>query len=278
VSPPVGGVLVGTSPLAMNTLHMEPESASHYNIPVEQKHSNGRPSESVYYSLYYHHVTITGLQPNTTYYYEPMFHSNAADFPQKVQTIWPEGAEEMAKFAAKASNEPDEDYTRGRRSLGELDAYDGRKTDCPSEKKIRSFRTAPAPSKDAAVSFVIMGDLGQYPHSKEALSRMIRMRDSIDSIILAGDLAYARLDDREWDTFLDFLDDYPIAESKPMQIVPGNHDINKLADRDEIFLGYEHRFRMPRVKKAELGLYDGPKGPLNMGKCCFWYASTFWQL
>jgi hypothetical protein len=267
VAPPVGGVLVGTSPLAMHTLHMEPATgASHYNIPVEQKYSNSQ--ESVYYSLYYHHVTISGLLPNTTYYYEPMFHRNTADFPHKdVVTVWPDdAAEAAAKFAETTSNEPDEDYTRRKRRLGDLDAYDGRQTECPSETKIRSFRTAPAPNKDAKGSFVIMGDLGQYPHSKEALSRMIRMRDSIDTVILAGDLAYARNDDREWDTFLDFLDDYPIAETKPMQIVPGNHDINKLTDRQEIFLGYEHRFRMPRVKPAELGIYDGPKGPLNMGK------------
>lgn len=95
---------------------------------------------------------------------------------------------------------------------------------------------------------------------------MMKSRNTIDSIILAGDIAYPRNDERQWDTFLDFLDDYPIAEYTPMQIVPGNHDINKLAERSEIFLAYEHRFRMPRVKKPELGVYRGPTGPLNMGK------------
>lgn len=115
-----------------------------------------------------------------------------------------------------------------------------------------------------SVTFAVMGDIGQYPHSEATLTRMMRSRDKIDSIILAGDLAYPRLDHRQWDTFLDFLDDYPVAEYLPMQIVPGNHDIDKQEDRDEIFLGYEYRFRMPRVKPAELGVFDGPKGPLNM--------------
>lgn len=49
-----------------------------------------------------------------------------------------------------------------------------------------------------------------------------------------------------------------------MQICPGNHDIDKVADDDGIFLAYEHRFRMPRIKPAVLGVYDGPPGKLNM--------------
>ena len=65
-------------------------------------------------------------------------------------------------------------------------------------------------------------------------------------------------DHRQWDTFFDFLDDYPIAEHVPIQIVPGNHDIDKYKEGKDIFLAYEHRFRMPRVKAPELGLYEGP--------------------
>ena len=65
-------------------------------------------------------------------------------------------------------------------------------------------------------------------------------------------------DHRQWDTFFDFLDDYPIAEYVPVQIVPGNHDIDKYKQGKDIFLAYEHRFRMPRVKAPELGLYEGP--------------------
>ena len=49
-----------------------------------------------------------------------------------------------------------------------------------------------------------------------------------------------------------------------IQICPGNHDIDKIAEGKEIFLAYEHRFRMPRIKPAELGVYEGPTGPLNM--------------
>jgi len=51
-----------------------------------------------------------------------------------------------------------------------------------------------------------------------------------------------------------------------MQIVPGNHDIDKEADGDAIFQAYEYRFRMPRVKPPQLGVYDGPPGALNMDR------------
>jgi hypothetical protein len=32
----------------------------------------------------------------------------------------------------------------------------------------------------------------------------------------------------------------------------------------EIFMAYEHRFRMPQIQPAQLGVYEGPTGPLNM--------------
>jgi hypothetical protein len=37
-----------------------------------------------------------------------------------------------------------------------------------------------------------------------------------------------------------------------------------MEDSNEIFQAYEWRFRMPQIKPAELGLYDGPPGLLNM--------------
>lgn len=168
--------------------------------------------------------------------------------------------------------EVSDDEDQSRRRLERLAPYDGSHTSCPSPDKIRSFRTAPAvvvlkgvdATAFAPVNFAIIGDLGQFPHSEETLARLMRSRDEIDSIVLAGDIAYANTDHRQWDTFFDLLDDYPIADHKPMQIVPGNHDIDKLKNSQEIFLAYEHRFRMPRVHPPSLGLYDGPLGELNM--------------
>ena len=41
-------------------------------------------------------------------------------------------------------------------------------------------------------------------------------------------------------------------------------DIEKVEDGNDIFQAYEWRFRMPQIKPAELGVYDGPPGLLNM--------------
>lgn len=268
---PVGGVLVGTAPTLLHTAHMETEAASCYNLTTPPGQSN---YGELYYSPSYHHITVTGLKPSTTYFYKPVIHSNLRAFakydiktPEKKLTADNERMKAFEESMVKEETIEEED---GQRQLSRLFPYDGTQNDCPSPDKIRSFRTAPAPAKPgdeatyAPVSFAIIGDLGQFPHSEETLARLIRSRDEVDSIILAGDIAYPEFDHRQWDTFFDFLDDYPIADHKPMQIVPGNHDIDKLKDNREIFLAYEHRFRMPRVRPPQLGLYDGPPGFLNM--------------
>lgn len=266
-APPIGGVLVGTSADALNTAHMETEAAVGYNLTDDLKRKGNYGD--VYFSPTYHHVTVTGLEPATTYYYKPVIHSSLRSFSKYDIRRPDEMLEAFEEFVVEEEGVDDENDRR-RRYLSGLLPYDGTKNGCPSEDKIRTFRTAPAPatggddSTYAPVSFAIIGDLGQFPHSEETLARLIRSRDEVDSIILAGDIAYSNMDHRQWDTFFDFLDDYPIADHKPMQVVPGNHDIDKLKESQEIFLGYEHRFRMPRVHPPKLGLYDGPPGFLNM--------------
>jgi acid phosphatase type 7 len=150
------------------------------------------------------------------------------------------------------------------RFLMESGPYDGSAKQCPSPDKIRSFRTAPVPGNETVVNLAICGDVGQFPHSEELVARMLRSRDDIDVLILAGDVAYASLDHRRWDTFLDFLDDYPISERVPVMLVPGNHDIEKQENDTEMFMAYENRFRMPRMHPPVMEKYDGPPGLFNM--------------
>ncbi|GKY99070.1 hypothetical protein MPSEU_000862700 [Mayamaea pseudoterrestris] len=263
---PIGGVLIGTSPSQLNRVVLEQEPASHYRVKVDTGANYGKR----YYSPYYHHVSISGLEPGTRYYYQPIIHARIEDFglrgshSNKNGTMSQYSKEEALDRIEEQSREEEVKHEQ-HRMLSNLAPYDGSVRDCPSPEKIRSFRTAPPPGHPS-VNIAFMGDLGQFPHSEETLSGMIRARESIDTVILAGDLAYSNGDQRQWDTFFDFLDDYPIAEHFGMQIVPGNHDIDKVDDDSGIFLAYESRFRMPRVKPAELGIYDGPLGPLNMDR------------
>jgi acid phosphatase type 7 len=272
--PPIGGVLIGLSPTQLDTVYMENERARGYNLTVPSRQSNYDGTK--YYSPSYHHITINELKPATTYYYKPIVHANLRSFtkydvrvPDEFQSEH-EDLEGVESFIYDDEGMNDE---TGQRRLTQLFPYDGTANECPSPEKIRSFRTAPAPfdpelddpaQQYAPVSFAIVGDLGQFPHSEETFARLILSRDEIDSIILAGDIAYPNMDHQQWDTFFDFLDDYPITDRKPMQIVPGNHDIDKVELGSEIFLAYEYRFRMPRVHPPQLGLYDGPPGFLNM--------------
>jgi len=248
---PIAGVLVGTSPSQLHMVHMQDETGSSYNVTTVRGRANynGR-----YYSPYYHHITIDGLSPATKYYYRPVIHASAKGFEKHhVRAPGKHG---------HTDDELEDDETD--RRLAARRPYNGSEKECPSPDKIRSFTTAPAPGPDSSISLAFMGDLGQFVHSEETMARLMRSRDEMDAVILAGDLAYTGEDHRQWDTFFDFFDDYPLAERVPMQIVPGNHDIDKLEDDDGIFLAYEHRFRMPRIKPAELGRYNGPDGRLNM--------------
>ncbi len=103
--------------------------------------------------------------------------------------------------------------------------YDGHEKPCLEGFQVRSFTTAPRPGSEAATSatFAIIGDLGQFDHSRETLEHMTKNRDGIDAVVLVGDIAYTEYDHRRWDTFFDFLDDFSIFDEVPLQVAIGNH-------------------------------------------------------
>jgi acid phosphatase type 7 len=296
---PIGGVLVGRATnndngmideelVEFESLFIEQENASSYSIPVARKNQGnyqmGDDDDNVseYRSPYYHHITIRGLEPNTTYHYRPVVHANLRSFASEpAMMVYGNDNDSNDHNDMMDYQEPDQAGTRRQRQrrmdeppqehthnstnggmvVTPLRAYDGTMKACPSTKKIRTFRTAPNVTAQSKVgiesTFAIIGDLGQYEHSEATLASVLQYATTIDAIILAGDIAYSRQDHRQWDTFLDFLDDYPVAERLPMMIVPGNHDIDKTKTSRDIFLAYERRFRMPRVRPPKLGLYDG---------------------
>jgi acid phosphatase type 7 len=268
---PVGGVLLGTVPGDLTErVVVEDEPPTGYNLTVTQGGNYGNS----YVSPHYHHVVVRNLQPNTTYYYQPQVHYSRAEFgnynrnekSKNTHFHWNQSdtfasEQEMEQALDRADQKGNKEKDDSQRLL--LEAYDGSARDCPSPDRIRSFKTAPKLGSDT-LNLAIIGDLGQFAHSIETLLRLQRDREHVDAILLIGDIAYTEEDHRRWDTFFDFLDDYPVVDRIPLQICPGNHDIDKVKDRSEIFLAYENRFRMPRVRPPELGLYDGPTGHLNM--------------
>lgn len=260
---PLAGVLIGTSPHDLKELFLEQSPPTSYNL--KQNKDTWTNFDGKYYSPHYHHVELFELQPNTMYFYKPILKASRGEFDEyNLHTLKQPTKEEMQKELKELDSEEDaddEEYVQEGRRL--LDPYDGSWRDCPPVNKIRSFRTAP-PAGSFPVSLAIIGDIGQFPHSEETLARLLRNRNEMDAVILAGDIAYTNYDHRRWDTFFDFLDDYPLFEHIPLQICPGNHDIDMNDVANDIFQAYEHRFRMPRVKPPQLELYDGPHGAMNM--------------
>ena len=296
---PVGGVVLGTSPADLDRLVVESssdqdnDSPTHYSL-ISPRKGNAADSTDRYYSPYYHHITLSNLKPSTTYYYRPVVQATAHELEVAFQNnnLRRPVQQQQSEAVARDFQEVQEDEAtqgesnsrqrryhsrnrnrrRRRRSLIEWGPYNGSERECPSPDRIRSFRTAPPVPEgisggiDQTLQLAVVGDLGQFPHSEEVLARMLHSKSDLDALILAGDVAYTTTDHRRWDTFMDFLEDYPIAETIPMMLCPGNHDIDKEENGTGIFLAYEHRFRMPRVRPPQLGEYDGPLGSLNMDR------------
>jgi acid phosphatase type 7 len=289
--PHIGGVLIGTSPDQLN-VYIEEEQHRYYNATPH------KTSESQYHSPLLHSIRIKDLQPSTTYYYKCTVRKRHEDTPMEISKS---GAELGAALRGARMPQPhDNDFARaeeeqimmraeerdefavdeddpGRQRELDLNYYDTTQGECQPPDKIRSFQTAPplgaldttkisAETGKPTLKFVYLGDIGQFEHSQENIMHLVtHQQNSVNAIMLAGDIAYSQYDNRRWDTFFDFMDDFFIIDSIPMQVCAGNHDIEKEAHSREIFLAYEHRFDMPAVKPAQLGTYEGPDdGLLNM--------------
>jgi len=393
---PVAGVFVGTVPpphydsssgdsstststtssntdytefLASSTFYPEQEEPITYTIYMQHK----KPDQGLYYAPYQHHISVEGLEPDTTYYYLPVLgdrekgidtleeHSRGhfarasvksklneqqqggnpmaldiqteAKLTKEQQVLIEEEVEANGNGSGNGNDRHHYHHHRSRRYLSrgssqqhyEYDeAYLGRDYDanteiveidpsaplwdangrrlspppydptgiaCIDAGKIRSFRTAPeeangngngygndgeSESESGAnggsasalypMTFGIIGDIGQFEHSQEVLNHIRDHAKGIRAVVLVGDIAYPDYDGRKWDTFFDFLDDQSNFDEIPLMVAAGNHDIDKQYAGNQIFLGYEHRFRMPRVKPPELGVFDGDceDGAMNM--------------
>ena len=224
VTAPLGGVFVGTSPDNLDRFVVEQESPLSYN--------SSNPRGKKYYSPYQHHILLDGLQPATTYYYVlvagPREEGSAAlrgtplrDHPTQHLHNDEDLIAESNILSEDEMNALEEDS--GRRELGAPKPYNPQDKPCTEAHKVRSFTTAPVTDPDGAIAFAIIGDLGQFEHSRETLQSMNERRDEYDAIVLVGDIAYTGFDHRRWDTFFDFLDDYSVFDEIPLQIATGNH-------------------------------------------------------
>ncbi len=228
IQAPIAGVHIGTAPDQLDRFVGEQEFPDSY-VTTMVKHDDHH-----YYSPYQHHVTIDNLEPRTTYYYVAVVGNRDSgidslremplrDHPSQHQNF---EAQSLVMNSEKRMNDENEDGSR-RKWLRRLapPPYDGHEKPCLEGFQVRSFKTAPRPGSEAATSatFAIIGDLGQFDHSRETLEHMTKYRDGIDAVVLVGDIAYTEYDHRRWDTFFDFLDDFSVFDEVPLQVAIGNH-------------------------------------------------------
>jgi Purple acid Phosphatase, N-terminal domain len=242
---PIAGVHVGTSPDNLDRFVPEQEFPLTYTIDaVNTKHSQ------LYYAPYQHHITIDGLEPDTTYYYLPVIgtRKHYEDDPMSLATKPIRGHVQVENIQAEnkimeEQEELEEGENEGqrRRSL-EIDIGDGlahwdghgrrlpaayNPTDnpCIDVYKTRSFKTAPTQESENfyPMVFGIIGDIGQVEHSVETLDHMRNHMKGIQAVVLVGDIAYPGQDGRKWDTFFDFLDDHSNFDEIPLMVAAGNH-------------------------------------------------------
>jgi hypothetical protein len=224
VEAPMGGVHIGLQPHQLDRFVGEQEFPITYNSTLIR-------TDGFYYSPYQHHITIDGLEPNTAYYYiavvgdredgiEALEAKTLRDHPTQHIENWV--AENEILSYQEIDGEEEDSIRRIRQRKLAPPPYDGSGKPCIESEKVRSFRTAPETST-GPVSFAIIGDLGQFDHSKETLEHMAAHREGIDAVMLVGDVAYTGFDHKKWDTFFDFLDDYSIFDEVPLHIATGNH-------------------------------------------------------
>lgn len=106
--------------------------------------------------------------------------------------------------------------------------YDPTGVPCIESHKVRSFKTAPDTVETMyPMTFGVIGDIGQFDHSKETLEHLRDHLKGIQAVVLVGDIAYPEMDGRRWDTFFDLLDDVSPFAQIPLQIAAGNHGKKK---------------------------------------------------
>lgn len=236
VEAPIAGVHIGTSPD-----NVTERFVGEHEHPDKYESTFVRKQDGTYYSPFQHHITIDGLEPGTTYYYIVVLgertkgigalrNKDLRDHPSQHVMHENTVAENEIIHSEEEMNEENEDGSRRlqRHSLLRRLApppYDGHEHPCPEGYQVRSFTTAPRPGSVEAKSatFAIIGDLGQFEHSRETLEHMKKNAEGIDAVLLVGDIAYTDFDHRRWDTFFDFLDDCSIFDQVPLQVAIGNH-------------------------------------------------------
>ena len=315
--------MVGTAPHRLDRLVLEDNEASgprRYNATLKLHKGTARERLELYESEWQRHVTLTGLRPDTTYYYRPVVLRAGGGAlavglrpdireEQEENQRWRRGrqlqevelerlfrlAEEMdevevTSLRATPDVVPPPAYKAHRnRALHmrpkQTAAYIETQVALAEHKIAKgvlesdgtpSFRTAPPATVDARlayhptaspIKFAIIGDVAQTRPALDTLSHLNDNCDDISTVLLVGDVAYANGVHQLWDTWFDMVDMFGhIFHYKPLMVAPGNHEVERDSDSNQIFASYESRFLMPQVQPVQGGTKGDDVGSLPLYK------------
>lgn len=126
-----------------------------------------------------------------------------------------------------------------------------------TETKVHTFWTPPLPGKPTTLALI--GDLGQTEYSTKTMAHIWQasrtdnrlVHNPTTQLLIVGDLSYADSDSSRWPSWFALME--PLLRSTLLHVAAGNHEIECNTETLEIFVPYEHYFRVPnRLGEADL--------------------------
>jgi predicted phosphodiesterase len=137
-----------------------------------------------------------------------------------------------------------------------------------NQSELNTFITGLSVGSFLPITFGVLGDLGQTNDSSMTINH-ISNNKNIQLILHAGDLSYADCNQQLWDKYGILIE--PLASKIPWMVGPGNHEL-EITNDNLLYLSYEARYNMPKIKNAELGPITIPPkyhdDDLQLPYCC----------
>ena len=224
-----------------------PEGVVEGTVPLQFNYTSKETPQ--FHSDYIFHVLVPNLQAgNRKYWYEIVVQSH------------------------RCSHKDDQPLRYGLRyptSIGGSASCQSRRT----ETRVSTFWTPPLPGQ--ATTLALLGDLGQTENSTKTMAHIWRaastenkfVQNPVTQLLIVGDMSYADSDALRWPSWFALME--PLLRSTLLQVAVGNHEIECDTETRDIFVPYEHYFRVPnRLGNATMWpVTDDYRKTLWHGEC-----------
>lgn len=126
-----------------------------------------------------------------------------------------------------------------------------------TETEVHTFWTPPLGGQPTTLALI--GDLGQTENSTKTMAHIWHasktdnrfVQNPVTQLLIVGDLSYADSDSSRWPSWFATME--PLLRSTLLHVAAGNHEIECNTETLDVFVPYEHYFRVPnRLGNADL--------------------------